>query len=118
MAIHKFNYTYEYVGVQTTPLSQYDDTAIVTEITVAVTAKDQEDSAQTLTENFSKVFSPFVIQDTGIPENFISINSLTDNQVINWYKDIEDEERLNAIFTWKIYGPEEVDTITGDTHVT
>ena len=112
MAIHNFNYTYGYIGVHTTPLSQNDDTAIVTEITVAVTAIDQEDSSQTLTENFSKVFSPFAIKDNGTPQNFIPIGSLTNAQVINWYKAIEGEDRLDAIFTWKIYGPDEVSETT------
>ena len=114
MAIHNFNYSYAYVGVHTTPLSEHDDTAIVTEITVAVTATDKADSSKTLTENFSKVFSPFSIKDNGIPSDFILIKNLTNAQVIQWYKDIENETRLDAIFTWKIYGPAEVDTITGD----
>jgi len=114
MAVHNFNYTYAYVGIHTTPLSQNDDTAIVTEVTVAVTAVDQADSSKTLTENFSQVFSPFSIQDDGIPGDFIQVASLTNAQVINWYKAIEDEAKLNIVFTWKIYGPAEVDTITGD----
>jgi len=114
MAIHNFNYSYAYVGVHTTPLSEKDDTAIVTEITVAVTATDKADNSKTLTKNFSKVFSPFSIKDNGIPSDFILIKDLTNAKVIQWYKDIEDETRLDAIFTWKIYGPEEVDTITGD----
>tara|TARA_B110000902_G_C14051014_1_gene491706 strand:+ start:231 stop:575 length:345 start_codon:yes stop_codon:yes gene_type:complete len=114
MAVHNFNYTYAYVGVHTTPLSQDDDTAIVTEITVAVTAVDQADSSKTLTESFSQVFSPFTIKDNGTPDGFIDIDSLTETQVINWYKAIEDEDKLDIVFTWKIYGPEEVDTITGD----
>ena len=99
MAIHNFNYSYAYVGVHTTPLSETDDTAIVTEVTVAVTAVDQADSSKTLTESFSKVFNPYPIKDNGTPEDF---------------KAIEPEDRLNAIFTWKIFGPEEVDTIHGD----
>ena len=114
MAIHNFNYSYAYVGVHTTPLSETDDTAIVTEVTVAVTAVDQEDSSKTLTESFSKVFNPYPIKDNGTPEDFIQVADLTNTQVIDWYKAIEPEDRLNAIFTWKIFGPEEVDTIHGD----
>ena len=111
MAIHNFDYSYAYVGVHTTPLSKDDDTAIVTEITVAVTATDQADNTVTHTENFSKVFSPFAIKDNGIPSDFILIEDLTESQVIDWYKAIQDETSLNDIFTWKIFGPEEVSPI-------
>ena len=43
MAVHNFNYTYEYVGVKTMPRSREDDTQIVREVCVAVTAVDQAD---------------------------------------------------------------------------
>ena len=46
MATHNFNYTYEYVGVKTMPLSFTDETQIVKNITVRVTAVDQADSSQ------------------------------------------------------------------------
>ena len=41
MAVHNFNYTYTYVGVTTIPLSQTDNTQIVKNICVQVTAVDQ-----------------------------------------------------------------------------
>jgi len=55
MATHNFNYTYEYVGVKTMPLSREDNTQIVREVCVAVTAVDQADGTQTMTEN---MYSP------------------------------------------------------------
>ena len=42
MAVHNFNYSYEYVGCKTIPLSMDDDTQIVKHITIKVTAIDRD----------------------------------------------------------------------------
>lgn len=113
MAVHNFNYTYEYVGVKTMPRSREDDTQIVREVCVAVTAVDQADSTQTMTENmYSPLEGVYSYRHDGLPEGFINIDDVTDAKVIEWYQNTVNTDDLDVYFTWQIYGPGEVAPIT------
>jgi hypothetical protein len=113
MAIHNFDYTYNYVGIKTMPMSIDDSTQIVREICVEVTAVDQADSSQTLSENlYAPLQGIFSIRDNGLPDNFITVDNLTESNIINWYKNSTTTEDLDGYFTWKIYGPDEASETT------
>ena len=112
MATHNFNYTYEYVGVKTMPLSREDNTQIVREVCVAVTAVDQADSTQTMTENmYSPLEGVYSYRHDGLPDNFIPIDILTNAKVIEWYQNTVETADLDGYFTWQIYGVAENDDI-------
>ncbi len=49
MALHNFNYTYEFVGCETTFKSANDSTPIVAQVTVDITAVDKADDNQSMT---------------------------------------------------------------------
>ena len=53
MAIHTFNYTYDLDSITTMPLSMTDDTQIVKNVCVSVTAVDQADNTKTATEKIT-----------------------------------------------------------------
>jgi|TARA_R110001632_G_C11185161_1_gene401319 hypothetical protein len=109
MAVHNFNYTYAYVSVKTMAKSIDDDTQIVREVCIAVTAVDQADNTKTLTENMhSPLLGVFTLKDNTLPDNFILVDNLTDNQVIDWYKTTITDDELDIYFTWQIYGAAEV----------
>ena len=108
MATHNFNYTYEYVGVKTMPLSFTDETQIVKNITVRVTAVDQADSSQLLSEEqYVALDGVYSYKHDGLPDTFIPIEDLTDSKVIEWFKAKVQTNDLDNYFTWQIYGIEE-----------
>ena len=108
MAAHNFDYSYEYVGVRTMPLSVDDETQIVRNITVKVTAIDKADSSQSLTEEqhipLDNVYS---YKHEGLPDTFIPVEDLTETKVIEWFKEKVQISDLDNYFTWQIYGIEE-----------
>ena len=109
MAAHSFNYTYEYVSVRTMPLSREDNTQIVRSVCVNVTAVDQADATQTLTQ---KMHSPldgvYSYRDEGLPEGFILLEDVTNDKVIEWYLATVDQTELDIWFTREIYGEDEL----------
>ena len=108
MATHNFNYTYEYVGVKTMPLSFTDETQIVKNITVRVTAVDQADSSQSLSEEqYVALDGVYSYKHDGLPDTFIPIEDLTDSKVIEWFTEKVQLSDLDNYFTWQIYGIEE-----------
>ena len=112
MAVHNFNYTYTFDSITTMPLSKDDDTQIVKNVCVEVTAVDQADNTQTMTE---KMYSPldgvYSIKHNGLPSDFILVENLTNAKVIEWYKNTVTENDLDIYFTWQIYGAGEVDPV-------
>jgi len=108
MAAHNFDYSYEYVSVRTMPLSVDDETQIVRNITVRVTAVDKADSSQSLTEeqhiSLDNVYS---YKHEGLPDTFIPVEDLTETKVIEWFKEKVQVSDLDNYFTWQIYGIEE-----------
>ena len=112
MATHNFNYTYEYVGVRTMELSFSDNTKIVKNITVRVTAVDQDDSSQSLSEEqYVSLDGVFSYKHDGLPSGFIPVENLTEEKVIEWFKAKVNTEDLDVYFTWQIYGADEVSPI-------
>ncbi len=108
MAAHNFDYSYEYVGVKTMPLNIDDDTQIVRNITVKVTAVDQADSSQSLSEEqYVALDGVYSYKHDGLPDTFIPIEDLTDSKVIEWFKAKVQTNDLDNYFTWQIYGIEE-----------
>lgn len=108
MAAHNFNYTYEYVGVKTMPLSSTNETQIVKNITVRVTAVDQADSSQSLSEEqYVSLDGVYSYKHEGLPDTFIPVEDLTETKVIEWFKAKVQISDLNNYFTWQIYGIEE-----------
>lgn len=109
MALHNFNYTYNYVGVKTMPLSIDDNTQIVRSVCVDVTATDQSDPSQTLTERMhSPLDGVYSYKYDGLPSDFIPIEDVTNEKVIEWYQATVDQENLDVHFTAAIYGQEEL----------
>ncbi len=112
MSAHNFNYSYEYVGVKTMPLSVDDDTQIVINITVSLTAVDQADLSQSLTQEMhTSLDNVFSYKHNGLPDGFINVNDLTNEKVIEWYQSKTNTSELDIYFTWQIYGAEEVEPI-------
>lgn len=115
MAVHNFNYDYEYVGCKTIAFSMNDDTQIVKNVTVRVTAVDQADSSTSLSEEMSvSLDGVYEYKSNGLPDNFILFDNLTDENIIDWYKATTETSDLDVYFTWQIYGIEEVDPIVED----
>jgi hypothetical protein len=113
MAVHNFNYSYEYVSCKTIPLSMNDDTQIVKHVTVRVTAVDQADATQTLSTDMQvPLDNVYSYKSNGLPDDFILYDDLTEQNLIDWYKATTETSDLDIYFTWQIYGREEVDAIT------
>lgn len=112
MAIHNFNYIYTLDSTSSMPLSDTDDTQIVTNVCVSVTATDQSDATKTMTEKqYAPLDNVYTIKAEGLPEDFILLDDLTDAQLIQWFKDKTPENQLDIYFTWQIFGANEVDPI-------
>jgi len=113
MAIHNFNYTYTYISCKAIPKSQTDDTLIVREITIQIDAVDQADPSQSisLTETTSIDYLHFR-NDTELPDSFINIDNITNQQMIDWFLQRTSTEILDGFCTWNLYGPDEVDPVT------
>lgn len=110
MAIHNFNYTYALDSVNTIPLSMTDNTLIVKNVCVEVTAVDQADNTQTMTEKmYASLSGVYSYKTDGLPEDFILVEDLTNDKAIEWYQATTTTQDLDAYFTWQLYGWEEVD---------
>ena len=109
MAIHNFNYTYEYVSHESVPRSGADPTPLVCSVTISVTAVDQADNTKTITTNETKALDYFYLQDADLPGSFIPIANVTNQKMIDWYKESISTEDLDGFYTWKLYGYTEMD---------
>ena len=110
MAIHNFNYTYEFVSCETTFKSGADRTPIVAQVVVDVTAVDQADDTKSITIRETRALSYGYLQSaTELPESFIQLNSIDNNKMIEWFKaGVSDTDR-DAYYTWQLYGYAEMD---------
>ena len=110
MAIHNFNYTYEFVSCETTFKSGADRTPIVAQVVVDVTAVDQADDTKTITIRETRALSYGYLQSaTELPESFIQLSSVTSDKMIEWFKaDVSDADR-DGYYTWQLYGYAEMD---------
>ena len=110
MAIHNFNYTYEFVSCETTFKSGTDRTPIVSQVVVDVTAVDQADDTKTITIRETRALNYGYLQSAEtLPESFIQISSVTNDQMIEWFKaGVSDTDR-DGYYTWQLYGYAEMD---------
>lgn len=115
MAVHNFDYTYSYVSCKASPKAFDDPTLVVREVTIAVTAVDQAAPSQSITLNQSKVLDHHhILSAEELPENFIPIDDITQQQMIDWYLEEITTETLDGFFTWQLYGAEEVSPIESE----
>jgi hypothetical protein len=109
MAIHNFNYTYEFVSCETTFKSGTDNTPIVAQVTVNITAVDQADDTKTITTQETRALNYSLLQSQALPDSFIPVSELTNDQMINWFKAGVATEDLDGFYTWQLYGYAEMD---------
>jgi hypothetical protein len=109
MAVHNFNYTYEFIECEMVPRSLFDATPLVSSVTIKVTAVDQADNTKTISTNETKSLNYFYLQDADLPGSFIPIENVTDQNMIDWYKEGIATEDLDGFYTWKLYGYTEMD---------
>lgn len=110
MAMHNFNYTYELVECETVPRSAVDSTPLVSSVTIKVTAVDQADNTKTISTHEMKSLDYFYLRDADLPGSFIPIANVTDQNMIDWYKDGITSDDMDVFYTWKLYGVEELNT--------
>ena len=109
MAMHNFDYTYEFVSCETVPRSAVDDTPIIRSVVINVTAVDKADNSKTISLNEMKSLDYFYLQDADLPGSFIPIASVTNQNMIDWYKDGITSDDMDVYFTYKLYGVEDLD---------
>ena len=109
MAVHNFNYTYEFIECEMVPRSLFDATPLVSSVTIKVTAVDQADNTKTISTNETKSLNYFYLQDADLPGSFIPIANVTNQNMIDWYKEGIATEDLDGFYTWKLYGYTEMD---------
>ena len=110
MAIHNFNYTYEYVNCQTTFRNGQDDTVIIAQVTFDVTAVDQADDTKTITVRETRALKYGYLQSaSSLPESFVQLEDVTTEQMLEWFKaGVSDADR-DGYYTWQLYGHAEMD---------
>ena len=110
MAIHNFDYTYEFVNCETTFKSGNDRTPIVAQVTVSITAVDQADNTKTLTTQETRALGYGYLQSAAeLPDSFIEIANVTNDQMVDWFKAGVATEDLDGFYTWQLYGYAEMD---------
>ena len=110
MAIHNFDYTYEFVSCETTFRSGTDKTQIIAQVTVDITAVDKADDTKTITTRETRALSYGYLQSAAtLPESFIEVANVTNNKMIDWFKDGTSTTDLDGFYTWKLYGYAEMD---------
>lgn len=113
MAVHNFNYTYTYQSCRAIPKSQTDNTLIVREITIEIIAVDQADSSQSITLTETRAIDYVELRSAeSLPDDFINIDDITNQQMIDWFLDGVTTESMDGFCTWQLYGAEEVHPIT------
>tara|TARA_B100000963_G_C22561398_1_gene641540 strand:+ start:195 stop:521 length:327 start_codon:yes stop_codon:yes gene_type:complete len=108
--MHNFDYTYEFVSCETVPRSEVDSTPLVRSVVINVTAVDKADNSKTISLNEMKSLDYFYLQDADLPGSFIPIASVTNQNMIDWYKDGITSDDMDVYFTYKLYGVEDLDT--------
>jgi hypothetical protein len=110
MAIHTFNYTYTLDSITTMPLSMTNNTQIVKNVCISVTAVDQADNTKTKTEKmYASLSGIWSYATDGLPSDFIQVDDLTNEKAIEWWQATTTTDDLNGYFTWQVYGVAEMD---------
>ena len=102
MAVHNFNYTFEFVSLKAVLM---DDTKIVNQATCKISAVDQTDSSKTGSSLETVYFCPYDRAKSLPDSSFIDLDSLTEAQVVEWVQKVyEDKSSLDALFTFLVHG--------------
>ena len=107
--MHNFNYTYEFLRCETVPRSAADATPLVSSVTIKVTAVDQADNSKTITTEETRALDYFYLQDADLPGSFIPLANVTDQNMIDWFKDGMVTADFDGYYTTKLYGTAEMD---------
>ena len=86
-----------------------DSTPLVCSVTISVTAVDQADNTKTITTNETKALDYFYLQDADLPGSFIPLASVTNQNMIDWFKDGMVTSDFDGYYTWQLYGHAEMD---------
>lgn len=109
MALHNFDYTYEFAGCETTYRNATDKTPIVAQVSVNITAVDKADNSKTMTLLSTRAINHCHLQSHDLPEDFIPIADVTPDDYIRWHNDGVQTADLDGYFTWQLYGYAEMD---------
>tara|TARA_A200000159_G_scaffold37653_1_gene33872 strand:+ start:1274 stop:1609 length:336 start_codon:yes stop_codon:yes gene_type:complete len=109
MALHNFDYTYEFLGCETTYKSASDKTPIVAQVTINITAVDKADDSKTMTLQSTRAIDHCHLQSQDLPEDFIQVADITEDDFIGWHNAGVATADLDGYFTWQIYGYAEMD---------
>ena len=102
MAVHNFNYTFEFVSLKAVLM---DDTKIVNQATCKISAVDQTGSSKTGSSLETVYFCPYDRAKSLPDSSFIDLDSLTEAKVVEWVQKVyEDKSSLDALFTFLVYG--------------
>lgn len=102
MAIHNFDYTYEFISINAVLMG---DTKIVNQAKCKVSAVDKTDASKTGSSIETIYFCPYDKAKTLPDSDFVDLDSLTNSKVIEWVeKTYEDKSSLDALFTYIVHG--------------
>ena len=96
------------MSCEVVPRSEPDSTPRVRSVVINVTAVDQADNSKTISSNEMKSLDYFYLQDADLPGSFIPIANVTDQNMIDWYKDGITSDDMDVYFTHKLYGHAEL----------
>mgnify|MGYP003305355442 CR=1 FL=1 len=91
------------------PRSETDSTPLVRSVVINVTAVDQADNSKTISSNEMKSLDYFYLQDADLPGSFIPLANVTDQNMIDWFKDGMVTLDFDGYYTTKLYGTAEMD---------
>ena len=80
MAVHNFNYTFEFVSLKAVLM---DDTKIVNQATCKISAVDKTDSSKTGSSLETVYFCPYDRAKSLPDSSFIDLDSLTESKVLS-----------------------------------
>lgn len=105
MAAHSFTKTYTYVtGAQKL---RSDGQGLITAVNVRIDAVDQANSSVTYSEEHTRSIDYMYLQHGTLPDSFIPVDDITNQQMIDWFLKDTDESDIDAYITWQTYGWEE-----------
>jgi len=109
MALHTWNKTYTFKQGYQKPRSVDDPTMLITKVTITIDAVDAADATQTISIDETRSIDYLKHQSQDLPESFIPVDEITDQQMIDWVLEGTTDEQIDGYLTWQHYGWEEVD---------
>ena len=112
MAVHAFTYEFWVKKVEVVARSDIDPTPIVSSVTCDILATDKADDTKTIRMEETVALTHTHLQSRDLPSGFIPVAAITNEKLHEWFTANMTSEALDAYTTWKLYGWEEVDSIT------